>query len=420
MLGSQTKTCFVLHGFGEEADGIAKNSLLTQHEYHRAIQSVCDELNVTCFSTVDVLHSETTTSEIFRLIYEADIVVTVLSALNPSLSYAMGIRQERKPNKTVFLSHELLPSPFDVGNIVLQLGYCHEKDKGVDFKRLGNFELELRAKMKSMVSHEQVLGKQKKNLSDESWNRGFLKFLEERKMQGPGSFGVFKKIAEDAKSAEQYDHAKALFQVARLLDNTTPKITQRLCLVTYKENEESMAALLEARGVIHELGPRTSDDAETLGLCGAIYKRMYELSQDKRDFEESLWFYNRGYTKAKDYYNGINVVFLYTKSAAQIKTKKDDAVRDFERANDIRREVLSMCNEIVQSLDFEKRDDKNWVYLTMAEAYLGLNNEQEFYLAQRRAEYYSEGVFDRYIFERQCIRLLEFIEEYNLRFFKKG
>jgi hypothetical protein len=82
--------------------------------------------------------------------------------------------------------------------------------------------------------------------------------------------------------------------------------------------------------------PATSSDAETVGLYGAIHKRLWEIGQSSADLDTAIRAYVRGYFLKSDYYNGINFAFLLNARAAL--SQGDDAIADRVLARRTRRE----------------------------------------------------------------------------------
>ena len=115
--------------------------------------------------------------------------------------------------------------------------------------------------------------------------------------------------------------------------------------------------------------PATSSDAETVGLCGAIHKRLWEIGQSSADLDTAIRAYVRGYFLKSDYYNGINFAFLLNARAAI--SQGDDAIADRVLARRTRREVLTLCDTAIASGTL-KDDDTFWVHATQVEALLGL------------------------------------------------
>ena len=100
-------------------------------------------------------------------------------------------------------------------------------------------------------------------------------------------------------------------------ESEDPDILQRLALATYKSEQPSPEKALEgARGLLALLEPQTSNDTETLGLWGAVHKRLWELTRENHYLDEAVRGYERGFYLRNDYYNGINYAYLLNERAA--------------------------------------------------------------------------------------------------------
>jgi hypothetical protein len=161
---------------------------------------------------------------------------------------------------------------------------------------------------------------------------------------------------------------------------------QRLALVTYKnkENDEdqetAIAALQEAEQIlIKHCELYVSTDPETLGLAGAINKRLYERTENSGYFDKSVFYYERGFYIKQDYYNGINVAYMYTVKAAKLAEEGEEfsAIVNYGHANLIRKKVAEICLKLVNSDTFASRGDQEWVYMTLYEAYFGMGRQDE-------------------------------------------
>jgi tetratricopeptide (TPR) repeat protein len=175
-----------------------------------------------------------------------------------------------------------------------------------------------------------------------------------------------------------------------------PYIIQRLALVTYKgaekkakeirksspqltpEDESEIKEIQqkgyeEARTLLKTLDPETSNDTETLGLWGAVHKRLWELTRDRTQLDEAVRGYERGFYLRNDYYNGINLAYLLNVRAANAASRAE-AIADFVQAERVRREVISICEALLKREDLPK-DDKYWAMASLAEAYVGIGDE---------------------------------------------
>jgi hypothetical protein len=92
---------------------------------------------------------------------------------------------------------------------------------------------------------------------------------------------------------------------------------KRFALLTYKDPELPVEkALNDAFTVLRQSFdlPKTQDQ-EVLGLAGAIWKRRFDMSTQKRDLELSAAYYTRGFEQgtAQDQgYTGINAASCST------------------------------------------------------------------------------------------------------------
>jgi hypothetical protein len=117
--------------------------------------------------------------------------------------------------------------------------------------------------------------------------------------------------AEEARQRSDFETAMSLLTAVRLMAPKDPFVIQRLALATYKRKlPDPVQALHKAQVILSELEPAASTDAETVGLWGAIHKRLWDLAGDRKDLETALLSYEKGYLR-NDYYNGINTAYLY-------------------------------------------------------------------------------------------------------------
>ena len=75
-----------------------------------------------------------------------------------------------------------------------------------------------------------------------------------------------------------------------------PYILQQLALATYKfQQPDKKTSLVNAKNILNALAPRTSSDAETVGIWGAIHKRLWDEGKNREDLDEAVRAYARGY-----------------------------------------------------------------------------------------------------------------------------
>ena len=195
------------------------------------------------------------------------------------------------------------------------------------------------------------------------------------------------------------------------LDPNNTFLRQRKALCTYKSKQpDPMTALSNAEKLLEPLSPDTTTDPETLGLCGAINKRRYDLTKDKQYLQRAIRFYERGYYVKQDYYNGINVAYLYNVAAHDNPDPKEAEAQKYLAAK-IRQEVITICQNIMQDPQFKDRSDRPWIYLTLAEGYFGLGKTVEYQAvlddieAKAKTDPVLKNNFNRESFEDQLKKL---------------
>src|SRR5262249_51550857 len=181
-------------------------------------------------------------------------------------------------------------------------------------------------------------------------------------------------------------------------DKADPDVVQQLAWATYKSKDpDEKTALLESKAVLGQLDPEGSSDPETLGLWGAIHKRLYEMKdmprQDRLDaLTAAIFAHEKGFYLRNDYYNGINFTFLLDCPGAELRG--DDAIADRAQARRAREGVVGICMRLIDEgskgeNEDKRREEEYWVRATLVEALFGLGNtaksEAEFVIARKVA-----------------------------------
>jgi hypothetical protein len=171
--------------------------------------------------------------------------------------------------------------------------------------------------------------------------------------------------------------------VATMGDNPDAFAVQQLALATYKSKDlEPVEALTKAQSILAPLDPEGTNDPETLGLWGAIHKRLAERperspEQQKADFETAIFAYEKGYYLNDDYYDGISLAFLLDTRAA--RDQGEDRIADRVQARRLRARLVRRLERQIAEREGkettdELREEGYWMRATMAEAHAGLGN----------------------------------------------
>ena len=122
---------------------------------------------------------------------------------------------------------------------------------------------------------------------------------------------------EAAFARSDFVTAKSLLSVVRSMMPNEVYVIQKLALATYESKlPNAVDALNEACQILEGLGPTTSTDTETLGLYGAVQKRLWVATEGLPHLDTAIWAYEKAFYVKNDYYNGINLAFLLNVRAA--------------------------------------------------------------------------------------------------------
>ncbi|MBP9883573.1 MAG: hypothetical protein KBF32_09230 [Chitinophagales bacterium] len=376
------KTCFVVMGYGEKTDFATGRKLDLNKTYEYLIKPVVEGLGIKCIRSDEIIHSGVIDVVMYKWLLDADLVIADISTSNVNAVYELGVRHVLKPNSTIIMAESQLKFPFDLNHITLM----HYEHLGTDIgmSTVVKFTKQLKEKIEAVMQTGDVdspvytylngLNPPSINANAQSISAAAAGTASSPDPVAMVTLSALMKAAEDAKESGNYLTAVALFNSAKALDPNSDLIAQRLALCTYKsKSPDPMAALLEAENLLIPFNPEITTDVETLGLCGAINKRLYELTTDKKYLIKALDFYGRGYTLKQDYYNGINVAYLYN-VAAGIANEEEERIAYRFFAKKIRLEVIELCIGLINDSNFKDRSDREWIVLTLAEGYYGTGN----------------------------------------------
>ena len=380
-------TCFVVMGFGKKTDYQSGRTLDLDKSYRNLIKPAVQDAGLKCIRADEIKHSGIIDVPMYEQLLKADVVIADLSTSNCNACYELGVRHALRPFTTIIIAESQFKYPFDFSHIAIR-SYQH-LGEGLDYDEVIKFRGELKSAIDEIMH-------QPKN---DSPVYEFLKQLRPPKLEelieaaatggniaapvpaaAPDqTVSVLMSQVDGAFKASNFLMAKSLLQVVRGMLPTDAYVVQKLALATYKSKFPTAVAALEAaRGVLLALDPQGSNDAETLGLWGAIHKRLWEETQNRAHLDESIFAYEKGFCLKNDYYNGINLAFLLNLRAALPGTSTADAITDYVLARRTRRQVLALCENLIAAEKERGKPlpDHYWIAATMAEACYGLGDRQ--------------------------------------------
>ena len=380
------KMCFVVMGFGKKvdySDPTDKPRTLDLDATYGAISKPAVlEAGLDCIRADEISHSGIIDKMMFEMLLRADLVIADISTANPNALYELGVRHALRPRTTIVIK--------DVdGKFIFDLNHLAT----LQYKHLGEDIGAREAKAKTLALR-QLIEKVMETQDRDSPVYTYLDDLQEPMMSRrefaqaiadakAKSDTLCKEIDEArgiaARAGRQEDHARARDHFARALALQTrpregisepiapdPFLVQQLALQTYKaELPDAVSALRSAWLVLDPLRPETSTDPETLGIGGAIQKRLWERTRDPVPLDLAIELYGRGFEVKRDYYNGENYAqCLDMRAGAQ----NDPGEADYDRrtARKVRERVVAALELAFQDETTKDRSDYPWMLATMA------------------------------------------------------
>ena len=373
----EQKVCFVVMGFGKKTDYESGRTLDLDATYEAIIKPAVEAANLRCIRADEVIHAGLIDAPMYEMLLRADLVVADISTGNVNAVYELGVRHALRPNSTIIMKESKGRLYFDL-NHVSTFQYDHlGEDIGAREASRAKRDLELLIKQVIVSSQpdspvysflpnlrQPILStEQYQNLLDET--EGFQDHLS----------GLIQAGIESIKNSS-FDNAVKVFGDANRMKPNDPYIIQQLTLATYKSKKPSeISALISALVVIEKLSPSDSNDPETLGITGAIYKRLWAATHDPAQLDLAIQHYGRGFEIRRDYYNGENLALCHDYRSS-LHEGSDDSIYDRISAKKVRESIISTLSNLITSPSFEDRSDKRWIFASLANCCFGVMNEE--------------------------------------------
>jgi Tetratricopeptide Repeats-Sensor len=389
-------TCFVVMGFREKTDPVSGKTFDLDKSYRILIKPAVQAAGATCVRADDIVHAEVIDIPMYEQLLQADLVVADLSTLNANAFFELGVRYALRRRATIAIAESGFKNPFDTNHIAT-LPYEH-LGKGIDAEEAKRFKAKLTKLCKTVLNNARTDSPVYTYIRDLQPPRvpNAVELTESAAAYraapgGSGDTRTAKPLAQLMDLA--MDHRRegnflAMRQVlagvvAAMGDRPDAFAVQQLALATYKSKApEPVKALTDAKEVLAQLDPEAANDPETLGIWGAIHKRLAEHSersaeQQEVDLNTAIFAYEKGYYLKDDYYNGINLAFLLDTRAA--KEQGDDRIADRVQARRVRERLARRLEQQIAEREGkenseELRAEAYWMRATMAEAHAGLGN----------------------------------------------
>jgi hypothetical protein len=443
---TKSKTCFVVMGFGKKTDFQSGRVLDLDKSYQYIIKPAALQAGLDCRRADEIVHAGLIDVPMYEQLLSADVVIADISTSNANAFYELGVRHALRPYTTITIAEDKMTFPFDVSHLSIKK-YQHLGD-GIDYGEVERMRGLLVNALQTIMATPMndspvytffsdltppVRKEIQQAVAQSAPDAAGLVVARAAEIEGTdATVKDLMNRAEEARRRSDFVTAIALLTTVRLMVPNDPFVTQRLALATYKSKlPDKLQALRKAQAILGELEPTVSTDAETVGLWGAIHKRLWDLTEDKNDLDTALLSYEKGFYIRNDYYNGINLAYLYNLRASI--SSGAEAQADFVVAGRIRMRVLAICDAwLMQEEERQKRseslfrgpewieneekrwaEEKYWVLATKAEASVGLDDEVGADRCLEEAKTLNPAAFMVEATTEQIAALRELLEKYE-------
>src|SRR5262245_40075222 len=199
-------------------------------------------------------------------------------------------------------------------------------------------------------------------------------------------------LAEGLKDCNEFGYARKLFGRIRAAGDYTTlkdkvvKIGQRHALCTYKDTDLAAAdrfkRALEILDEVDRLECEPFQQQESLGLRGAVYKRMWQVEGQRKDLLRSLAYYLEGFEigpETDQGYTGINAAFVFDLLAreeaieAEVTGTRWSVADDYWRnGRAIRVQLAKLLPDLPELAGSAWLKKEWWFFATLAEARFGI------------------------------------------------
>lgn len=354
-------------GFGKKKDPSTNRTIDLDATYKKIIRPAIEQVKCKCIRADEIVDSAIIDTSMYALLYEADIVIADISIYNPNAIYELGVRHSLRPYSTIIIKEDEGNIPFDISH-----------NRMISYKHLGNEISDQEAKkcisqlkklIKSIMAKPIIdsplytyIPKMKKpSVSDKEIN-SIIKKLKENEE----SIYALTEKAKDMMTKSNFCEAERIWKKLSTKVENEKYYIQQQALCRYKsESPSKQKALTDALNIINKIDGQT--DTETLGILGAINKRLWNEIGDPSYLNDAIEAYKMGWNLHKDYYTGENYANCLMMQKKVLKGNlsihsKVEAQLTFEK----------VINLVLESLKEKEPEELMWKYATLANSYYAL------------------------------------------------
>lgn len=401
---------FCNYGVWKKTDYSTGKTLDLDKTYKNIIQPAVEASGYECVRADEIQDAGLIDKSMYALLMQAELVVADISTFNPNAIYELGIRHAVRPYSTIVIKEEEGKIPFDLDHTrIFQYKHLGE-DIGAD---------EAQRCQKSLV---ETIERVTKNSFVDSPLYDFIKGInppelpqaEYKKIIGDLAerethiFAIAEK-AKDHMLEDEFVEAAKLWEKASEAVPSEDYFLQQQALSIYKSKIPSEAtALTDALRIIEKLAPDgESNDPETLGITGAIYKRMWVSNSDIECLKRAIKYYEKGFQIRNDYYTGENYA-LCLDMMSEVENDDDEKTYYLVAAKKARKEIIIILEDIEYSVENGSSSvEIKWPLATLSNCYYGLGDDDKGEKFEKLFLALAEAQWEKDTFKENKAKIIE-------------
>lgn len=378
--------CFVIMGFGKKSDPSTGITYDLNQTYKNIIKPSVIASGYECVRADEIKDSGLIDKSMYALLIQSELVITDISTYNPNAIYELGIRHAVRPYSTIILKEKEGKIPFDLDHNRMFM-YSHlGEDIGTDeAQRCQKGLIELIKSISKTHAIDSPLYQFINNITPPQMPEDeYLSIIDELAEQEKHIFAIVEK-AKKAMKKSDFEEAEKYWEKANSRIPNEAYFIQQRALSKYKSKIPSeQTALIDALKIIEELEPDgQTNDPETLGITGAIYKQLWQLNGDDSSLERAIDYYGKCYKIRNDYYTGENYALCLSLKA---HNETDDEERIYAQvlAKKVRKSIIGTLTDLLKYDDIEGRLDVKWIYATLSHCYFAIGDEENYLAFEKK------------------------------------
>ena len=361
------KVCFIIIGFGKKKDPDTNRTIDLDATYKKIIRPAVEASGCKCIRADEIVEAGIIDRSMYALLYYADVVIADISTFNPNAIYELGVRHTLRPYSTIIIKEDEGKIPFDIAHVRI-LNYKHLGNEISD-QEAKECIPQLRDLIKSVVEeprtdsplYSYIPNTKHPEISKDE----IMGIIGELKQKENTIYSLTEK-AKEKMAANDFCKAEELWKKLSTKAENDKYYIQQQALCKYKSEKPSkQRALTDALLILEGIGNQS--DTETFGIKGAIYKRLWEETNDNSYLDSAIESYKKGWGLYEDYYTGENYANCMYMKATILEG-------DLKTYSEVEAKLtLEKIITIVQkSLEETEPEEIMWKYATLSNSYLAL------------------------------------------------